>query len=142
MAGVCEEGASTILRVYINGVEKAVNDLGEVVQIKKPSPSDAGKLCVIGTENNIQIGKPHLFVDGIIDEIRVSNVARNANWIKTCYNNQNSPSNFITVGDEEYVEPLDPVPDLPPIVLLGVGLAILAGYLWLRRGKQQSIVSS
>ena len=37
----------------------------------------------------------------------------------------------------------DPVPELPTIALLGVGLAILAGYLWLRRrGKRQQTVVS
>ena len=46
-----------------------------------------------------------------------------------------------SVGNEEGA-PADPVPELPTIMLLGVGLAILAGYLWLRRSKQQSIASS
>jgi hypothetical protein len=39
--------------------------------------------------------------DGIIDEIRISDTARSAEWIKTCYNNQNSPSSFYSVGSEE-----------------------------------------
>lgn len=40
------------------------------------------------------------FFDGIMDEVRVSSTARSADWIKTCYNNQNAPSTFITVGNE------------------------------------------
>jgi len=40
---------------------------------------------------------------GYIDEPRISNVGRNSSWIKTCYNNQNSPSNFYSFGiQEEY----------------------------------------
>jgi len=39
--------------------------------------------------------------NGIIDEVRVSNTARTADWIKTCYNNQGDPSTFHSVGDEE-----------------------------------------
>ena len=39
--------------------------------------------------------------DGQLDEFRISNVARNANWILTCYNNQNSPESFYSVGSEE-----------------------------------------
>ncbi|MEE8060684.1 MAG: DUF2341 domain-containing protein [Gemmatimonadales bacterium] len=40
-------------------------------------------------------------VDGKIDEVRISSVARSADWITTAYNNQNSPSTFYTVGSEE-----------------------------------------
>ena len=38
---------------------------------------------------------------GIIDEVRISNTARSADWIETCYNNQDSPSSFCSVGAEE-----------------------------------------
>jgi len=41
--------------------------------------------------------------DGIIDEVRISNVARSSSWISTSYNNQNSPSTFYSVGSEEKV---------------------------------------
>ncbi len=35
--------------------------------------------------------------DAIIDEMRISNVIRSADWIKTEFNNQNSPSGFYTI---------------------------------------------
>ncbi|MBL9136449.1 MAG: DUF2341 domain-containing protein, partial [Verrucomicrobiales bacterium] len=38
---------------------------------------------------------------GIIDEVRISRVARSAQWIATAYNNQNSPATFHTLGSEE-----------------------------------------
>jgi hypothetical protein len=38
---------------------------------------------------------------GSIDEVRISNVARSADWILTSYNNQNSPSTFYTLGSEQ-----------------------------------------
>jgi hypothetical protein len=41
------------------------------------------------------------WVNGMMDEARVSNVARSANWILTQYNNQNSPSTFMAVAAEE-----------------------------------------
>ena len=41
------------------------------------------------------------YFDGIMDEVRISNVARSADWIKTEYYNQNSPSTFYGVGSEE-----------------------------------------
>ena len=38
---------------------------------------------------------------GNIDEIHISNVLRSAGWLKTEYNNQSSPSTFITRGTDE-----------------------------------------
>ncbi|MBE3123082.1 MAG: DUF2341 domain-containing protein, partial [Thermoplasmata archaeon] len=51
-------------------------------------------------------------LDGVLDEVRVSNIARNAAWIATEYNNQVNPSLFYTVGPEEP----KPGPNLPPEV--------------------------
>ena len=39
--------------------------------------------------------------NGKIDDVKVSNSARSANWIETEYNNQNEPSTFVTVGTPE-----------------------------------------
>lgn len=39
--------------------------------------------------------------NGTIDEVRISNTARSADWIKTCYNNQSDPGAFYSVGSEE-----------------------------------------
>jgi len=38
---------------------------------------------------------------GIIDEVRISNVARTAGWIETEYNNQSDVSTFLTINAEE-----------------------------------------
>lgn len=38
------------------------------------------------------------YFDGNLDEVRVSNVARSADWISTEYANESSPSTFLTVG--------------------------------------------
>jgi len=37
-------------------------------------------------------------VSGVLDEIRLSNVARSADWILAEYNNQSSPSTFYSIG--------------------------------------------
>jgi concanavalin A-like lectin/glucanase superfamily protein/uncharacterized protein DUF2341 len=37
---------------------------------------------------------------GTLDEVRVSTIERNPNWVATEYNNQNSPGTFITMGSE------------------------------------------
>jgi hypothetical protein len=37
---------------------------------------------------------------GAIDEVHISNVALSNDWIKTEYNNQNSPGTFYTIGSQ------------------------------------------
>jgi hypothetical protein len=46
-------------------------------------------------------GSPIAFFEGGQDEIRVSNVIRSSDWIKTEYNNQNSPTTFFGVGQAQ-----------------------------------------
>jgi len=43
-------------------------------------------------------GSSTQYFTGTMDEVRVSNMVRSSDWIKTEYNNQNSPSTFYTVG--------------------------------------------
>jgi len=40
-------------------------------------------------------------VRGLLDEVRVSNKARSAEWIKTQFNNQDAPDQFLRIGPEE-----------------------------------------
>ena len=62
---------------------------------------------VPASTGNLYIGR--LLADGtyyydanvIIDEIRISNIARSSDWIATEYNNQSSPSTFVIEGTEE-----------------------------------------
>jgi hypothetical protein len=42
-----------------------------------------------------------IFFGGIIDEVRISDSARNAGWIETGYNNQNATTTFYTLSNEE-----------------------------------------
>ena len=41
------------------------------------------------------------YFNGSVDEVRVSSIDRSADWIKTEYNNQNSPATFYSVGGEQ-----------------------------------------
>jgi len=43
----------------------------------------------------------NVFLDGTLDEVRVSTAARSADWIATEYSNQRVAATFITVGAEE-----------------------------------------
>jgi len=41
-----------------------------------------------------------LYLNGAVDEMRISGKARSADWITTCYNNQKSPTSFYSLGNE------------------------------------------
>jgi hypothetical protein len=72
-----------------------------------------GKNAGTGTFRNSQIrpytgsfkiGGPdvnRIYFTGFIDEVRVSSVARSADWIAAEYNNQNSPDTFALLSSEE-----------------------------------------
>ncbi len=63
---------------------------------------------------NAYIGKGYVSnYSGRIDEVRISASARSADWIKTEYNNQNSPSTFYTSVVQEVVPICDAVTDVP-----------------------------
>jgi hypothetical protein len=87
-------GSGTIANIYLNGVQVTAADApfynywgGQAV----------GRL--VGASN--VVGSPLAYFGGGQDEIRVSNVVRSADWIKTEYNSQSSPSTFFTVGQAQ-----------------------------------------
>jgi len=53
---------------------------------------------MVGRSN---IGGGSYYFHGTLDEIRVSNIAKSANWISTEYMNQNDPTGFLLIGPEE-----------------------------------------
>jgi hypothetical protein len=54
----------------------------------------------IGSESNLLIGKSKwgLYMTGALDEVRLSNTIRSADWMLTEYYNQKSPSTFYALG--------------------------------------------
>ena len=82
------------MRIYING------------QAENGTTALAGQIGSYPATSDIAIGSRSPYAsgerqDGKLDEVRISNSARSANWITTEYNNQNSPSTFISLGQEE-----------------------------------------
>lgn len=54
------------------------------------------------TTNPVQLGGISSAVwNGSLDELRISNTALSADWVKAEYNNQSSPSTFYSVGSQE-----------------------------------------
>jgi len=61
---------------------------------------------ITGTSGNVVIGNRDgdaRWLYAVLDEVRISNIARNAAWINTCYNNQYNQSTFVTIGSEQNV---------------------------------------
>ncbi|MCK4613825.1 MAG: DUF2341 domain-containing protein, partial [Thermoplasmata archaeon] len=76
---------------------KAYVDGSEETSVTKPTISSTStSIMRIGCRAG-----PEKFLNGILDEVRISNTARSDDWIKTSYNNQNNPITFMSFGDEQ-----------------------------------------
>ena len=53
----------------------------------------------IGAEQDIAVWK--LYTNSSIDEVRISNVARNRSWINSSYRITNAPATYLTFGEEQ-----------------------------------------
>jgi hypothetical protein len=81
----------SVMRLYINGTqEQSTNKSGTITPYN--DQSDIGFSTGVPTTQTW---------DGKLDEIRVSNVARDACWVGTGYNNQSSPGTTVTTGGEQ-----------------------------------------
>jgi len=80
--------------LYINGVSQTLAEYS--------TPAGTAQTDEL---NNMRIGNVAFDTirtfAGKIDEIHISKVVRSSGWIATCYNNQNSPSTFYSVGAEQ-----------------------------------------
>jgi predicted glutamine amidotransferase len=95
-----------IPRFYINGIQTPTIGTSTLTQIYNNinTPLRIGR-CPYDNARYLQ---------GSLDEIRISNPARSADYILTSYNNQKDPSTFYAIGEEESLpaQPfiLDPYP--------------------------------
>jgi len=74
--------------MYVNGVEQSTVAIFNGTPITTLSTLEIGRYWTIN------------YFEGLIDEVRVSNIYRESSWITTEYSNQNDPSSFATVGTE------------------------------------------
>ncbi|KKN45819.1 hypothetical protein LCGC14_0679240 [marine sediment metagenome] len=61
---------------------------------------------ILSTSGNLNIGRrisTSRWLYGIIDELRISSVARSDDWFTTQFNNHNDPFNFYSVGSEQAI---------------------------------------
>lgn len=88
----------TSMKLFVNG-EVQTN-----VSSFTSSPNTKSAVLELGryTEQN--------YFEGLVDEIRISNICRDTGWIEAEYNNQNDMANFLEIGPEEGGENLPPTP--------------------------------
>jgi hypothetical protein len=77
--------ASSLHAIYLNGAI-AGSGTSSNAPVSAETGIDIGRWAAIGYQK------------GSLDEFRVSNTARSADWIATEYNNQSSPSTFYSIG--------------------------------------------
>lgn len=80
----------TTLFAYIDGVKDATSFSQTLTPVSNVWP------LIIGASGEQLFN----FLGGKIDEVRLSNTARSADWISTEYNSVSNPSGFITAGSE------------------------------------------
>jgi hypothetical protein len=92
--------ADSELRFYVNGVLDGNRPVGAYGSISNTLPTVIGASIADGGS---EAGDDRQFFDGIIDEVRVSDIVRGSGWISTSYNNQQDPSGFAAVGNVQLV---------------------------------------
>ena len=78
--------------MYVNGVSTRTQRTGGLTSI----PVAAANVRIGSREYSGFEG----YADAKLDEVRISSVARSAQWIHTEYNNQDDPGRFVTLGAE------------------------------------------
>jgi hypothetical protein len=85
---------------YVVGVVNGANQYLYVDGVLANTIITGGQSTGRIVSNSVTIGKlsesATRFFNGKIDEVRMSNVVRSADWIKLCYENQRPGSGFIT----------------------------------------------
>jgi PKD repeat protein len=100
-----------------NGVKIYINGTSQTMVASHSGTYDHMR----NTDSNLFIGKydwsPPWTFNGVLDEVEtLKNVELSSEWISTSYNNQNNPSTFMNIGEEEtFTLP----PNQPPIADAG-----------------------
>ena len=79
--------------LYVNGTQVGSGTIATSINTN---------YAALGLGNDYDGGQP--WASGKLDEMRVSNIARNSSWIKTSFNTMNKPASFIKFGPEEELE--------------------------------------
>ncbi|MHA2203502.1 MAG: DUF2341 domain-containing protein, partial [Candidatus Hodarchaeales archaeon] len=83
-------------RLFIDGIQVAICECTGTIAIGDPDPN------TIRIGSNPTWGTPEAtgYVNGQIDEVHISSLAKTADWIKVEYENQNDPDSLYSIGAE------------------------------------------
>ena len=87
------------LRLYLGDSNTSTFGL-DAGPVAGTHPVDIPEYLRIGDDSNGE------YFDGIIDEVRVSNVARSSDWLTTTFNNHDTPGTFYSVGAQDASPPV------------------------------------
>ena len=90
--------AGNELRFYVNGSPEGTLGVGSYESISNALPTVIGASLA---HQGVEGADDKQFFDGLIDEVRLSDIARSAEWISTEFKNQNDTNSFYHVGNEE-----------------------------------------
>jgi len=96
--GVVKEGTTGYF--YVNGDLVDTKSLGSSGTVSYASFYYHYIGMIGGSYAGPSYGLPNRYMDGSLDELRISSSARSSAWISTSYTNQHSPSEFYTYGTE------------------------------------------
>jgi hypothetical protein len=91
-------GTGSSLKIFVNGTEIVGS---WVSRDGNDNPLVSNAELWLGADDNAPYGSPNELFDGIIDEVRISNLARSTEWINTEYANQQDPNSFYSIGTKE-----------------------------------------
>lgn len=90
---VFDQDSTTVTKMYFNGTDVGATLTGTLGLVGDLTNT---RLLTFGAESD-----GNTWLDGRLDEIRISNAVRSEDWIVTEYNNQNNPSAFHTLSAQE-----------------------------------------
>ena len=94
--------SNTTLDGVINGVVGGTN-----AAVSRQTPNTGAQYWHVGVTDATNSGNGNYF-SGSADEVRVSNIVRSNDWLKTEYNNQSSPSTFYSYSSIQTQAPSAP----------------------------------
>jgi len=94
LVGTYDNAADTFL-YYLDGELRRTTAIGGDVTVNANAIDLTLGTAFDGTSTSVRA------MDGWIDEVRISDIARNIDWINASYSNQDDPSSFYSVGAEE-----------------------------------------
>jgi hypothetical protein len=93
-------GTGSTAKIYIDGNERLASwNAGN----GNDAPLVGNNPLWFGADDIGTPGSPDEEFNGIIDEVRISNIIRNSSWITTSYNTMKNHSTFINIESEEYI---------------------------------------